>query len=51
MRADAPHKLFGLAAEFDSPEAILAAAKVVRADGYEIAEAYTPYPVEGLSEE
>jgi hypothetical protein len=42
--------LFGLAAEFDSPEAILAAAKRLREQGYRNAEAYTPFPVDGLSE-
>ena len=51
MHAESKGNLFGLAAEFDSPEAILAAAKLVRAGGYNIAEAYTPFPIEGLSDE
>jgi H+/Cl- antiporter ClcA len=42
--------LFGLAAEFDSPEAILAAAKTLHAQGYRDAEAYTPFPIEELSD-
>jgi hypothetical protein len=50
MPAEGKERLFGLAAEFDSPEAILDAAKQLRADGYEAAEAYTPFPVTGLSE-
>lgn len=41
--------LFGLAAEFDSPEALVAAAARVREAGYTRVEAYTPFPVEGLS--
>jgi hypothetical protein len=42
--------LFGLAAEFDSPEAILQAAEVVHDAGYRHVEAYTPFPVTGLSD-
>ena len=42
--------LFGLAAVFDSPEAILHAAQRVHEAGYSHAEAYTPYAVTGLSE-
>jgi len=45
----APADLFGLAAEFASPEALLAAARRVRAAGYTRAEAYSPFPIEGLS--
>jgi hypothetical protein len=48
---DSQPTLFGLAAEFDSPEQIVAAAARIRADGYTCAEAYTPFPVTGLSEE
>jgi hypothetical protein len=47
---DMSNRLFGLAAEFDSPEAILEAAKHVRVQGYRHVEAYTPIPVDGLSE-
>lgn len=42
--------LYGLLAEFDSPEAVLAAAERAHAAGYDRAEAYTPFPVEGLSQ-
>lgn len=40
---------YGLLVAFDSPEAVLAAAGRVRADGYRQVEAYTPFPVEGLA--
>jgi len=51
FRGRAPsERLFGMAAVFDTPEAILSAAKAVRATGYTHAEAYTPFPVIGLSE-
>ena len=39
----------GLLAEFDTPEALLAAARHVRAR-YRLVDAYTPYPVKGLEE-
>jgi hypothetical protein len=41
---------YGLIAEFDTPDAILAAAKAVRAAGYKRFEAYTPFPVHGLAD-
>jgi hypothetical protein len=40
----------GLLAEFASPEALLQAARGVRARGYRLVDAYTPYPVEGLDQ-
>jgi hypothetical protein len=46
-----PRSLFGLAAEFSSPQAVLEAARRIRAAGYTRAEAYSPFPVEGLSQE
>jgi hypothetical protein len=42
--------LFGLVAEFDSAEAVLEAAHAVRAAGYRRADAFSPFPVEGLPE-
>lgn len=42
---------YGMLAEFDSPNQILAAARKVRAAGYKNVEAYTPFPVEELSHE
>ncbi|UCH27856.1 MAG: DUF3341 domain-containing protein [Trueperaceae bacterium] len=51
LRADlAGSELFGLAAEFNTPEEILAAANRARETGYKKIEAYTPYAVEGLDE-
>lgn len=42
--------LYGLVATFDRPEAILEAARRVRADGYRRVEAFTPFSVKGLAE-
>ena len=51
MSADpARQPLFGLAAEFGTPEAILQAARRIGELGYTRAEAYTPQPVEELAE-
>jgi hypothetical protein len=41
---------YGLLAAFDDPEALLAAARRVREDGYRRVEAFTPFPVDGLAE-
>lgn len=41
-------QLFGLAAEFDSPEAIYHAAEKVNAAGYKWWDCLTPFPVHGL---
>ncbi len=41
-------RAYGLLAEFDSPEALTAAAKKARAAGYRRLDAFTPFPVEGL---
>src|SRR5260370_1508729 len=41
----------GLMAEFEPAEEILAAVRGARQEGYRDMAAYTPYPVEGLSEE
>jgi hypothetical protein len=44
--ADQP---YGLLAEFDSPEALLEAARAARDAGYRRLDAFTPFPVEGLA--
>lgn len=46
--ADAP--VYGILAEFDSPEALLDAARRARAEGFRALDAFTPFPVEGLPE-
>jgi hypothetical protein len=43
--------LYGLLAEFDSPERLLEATKQARKNGYRRMDAYTPFQVEGLAEE
>ena len=43
-------KPWGLLAEFGSAEALLDAATRARAAGYARAEAYSPFPIEGLAE-
>ena len=41
---------YGLLAEFDDGEALLAATQRARAEGYRRMDAYSPFPVEGLAE-
>jgi len=43
-------QLFGVMGEFSTPEDLLSATKKAREAGYKHVEAYTPFPVEGLSE-
>jgi len=43
-------RVYGLLAEFPQPENLLAAATAARAAGYRRMDAYTPFPVHGLSE-
>ena len=43
-------QLFGVMGEFSTPEDLLTATKRAREVGYKHVEAYTPFPVEGLSE-
>ncbi|MFI5340428.1 MAG: DUF3341 domain-containing protein [Candidatus Methylomirabilales bacterium] len=42
--------IYGLMAEFDGPDDLLAAAKRAHAEGYRRMDAYSPFPVEGLAE-
>lgn len=42
--------IYGLMAEFDTPDALVAAARRAHAEGYRKMDAYTPFPVEGLAE-
>jgi hypothetical protein len=48
MAPDEP--LYGLMAEFDDPEALVAAARKAREAGYTRMDAYSPFPVEGLAD-
>jgi len=43
-------RLWGYVAQFDSPEALLAAAERVRDAGYSRWDAHTPFPVHGLND-
>jgi hypothetical protein len=42
--------IYGVAAEFDSPEALVKATRAAHEAGYRRMDAYTPFPVEGLYE-
>lgn len=44
------HPIYGLLAEFETPEALLEAARKTSAAGYKRIDAFTPMPVEGLAE-
>ncbi len=44
------HDIYGLLAEFDTPERLLAAAEKVRDAGYKKTDAYSPFPVHGMTE-
>jgi hypothetical protein len=51
METTAPRStLFGYAAEFETPEALITAARLAREAGYTKMDAFSPMPVEGLSE-
>lgn len=44
------HPIYGYLAEFEDPGRLLAAARTVKAKGYEVVEAYSPLPVHGLAD-
>ena len=51
MKAAAPvSPVYGLLAEFEKPEDLVAATRHAFDHGYRMMEAYTPFPVEGLAE-
>lgn len=41
--------LYGIVAEFDTPEELVTAASAAREAGYKKMDAFTPFPIEGLS--
>jgi len=43
-------RVYGLLAEFESPEILIEAAKQAREAGYRRLDAFTPFPVEGLAQ-
>lgn len=47
---ESPLSIHGVLVEFESPAAIVAAARKLHAHGYHNVEAYSPYPIEGLAE-
>jgi hypothetical protein len=42
--------IYGVIAEFDSPSALVAAARAARENGYRKLDAYSPFPIEELSD-
>lgn len=50
MAATDKPKIYGLMAEFDSPETLLEAARRAFAAGFRKMDAYSPFPVDGLAE-
>ena len=48
--AKSPNPIYGLMAEFDSPEALVAAARSAFAAGFRKMDGYSPFPVDGLAE-
>ena len=50
MNTQKESRIYGLLAEFDSPTAIVAAANKAREAGYRKMDAYSPFPIEALSE-
>jgi hypothetical protein len=51
VTAVSSHRLWGLLAEFHTPDAVVAAARAARGAGYQKIDAYTPFPIEELSHE
>jgi hypothetical protein len=51
MKHKHQHPIYGFMAEFEDPRSLMAAARQAREAGYTEMDAYTPFPIEGLSEE
>jgi len=43
-------RVYGIMAEFDSPEALIEAARQTRLEGYRRFDCYTPFPIHGLTD-
>jgi hypothetical protein len=50
MARPQPSTIYGLMAEFDTPTALVAAARRAHASGYRRMDAYTPFPIEELND-
>jgi hypothetical protein len=50
VKPSARPPIYGLMAQFDSPERLIAGARAVHDAGYRRMDAYAPYPVEGLAD-
>lgn len=50
MSTEPRNTLYGVIGEFDSPKALMAAARKIREAGYECFDAFAPFPIPGLSE-
>jgi hypothetical protein len=50
MKTQERGPIYGLLAEFETPTDVVRAAEAARAQGYRRMDAYSPFPVEGLSE-
>src|SRR5438874_567602 len=48
---DRRNPIYGVLAEFENPEELIAAVRLARAAGYRRMDAYTPFPIEEVSEE
>jgi hypothetical protein len=48
--SEPPPALYGIAAEFDTSEALLRAARAAHLQGYTRMDAYSPFPIEGMAE-
>lgn len=50
MKHEKKYPIYGVMAEFDNPTSLLNAAKQMHAAGYRTMDAFTPYPIEEVSE-
>jgi hypothetical protein len=50
MSSTKPPAIYGMMAEFDDPNALVAAAHRATHEGYECMDAYSPFPIEEMHE-